>query len=171
MIWPKLPGSGQGVDRTGRISPEGEQRALAVLDAIEINAAISGSKNLSPSAPARLRDAENSAEVRARWRNRLGFDVRVISGAKKRPILFWRCSAACRSRRQEILVIDIGGGSTEFIRGNDVRCVSAVSIDIGSVRLTERFLHSDPVRADEVASHDHRHRSGTCTVAGPRYLP
>jgi exopolyphosphatase/guanosine-5'-triphosphate,3'-diphosphate pyrophosphatase len=55
---------------------------------------------------------------------------------------------SCGTR--EVLVIDIGGGSTEFIRGNDFGVTLAISIDIGSVRLTERFLHSDPVRQDEV---------------------
>jgi exopolyphosphatase/guanosine-5'-triphosphate,3'-diphosphate pyrophosphatase len=49
----------------------------------------------------------------------------------------------------EVLVIDIGGGSTELIRGNAADVSEAVSIDVGSVRLTERYLHSDPVTQPE----------------------
>ena len=75
---------------------------------------------------------------------------------RRRPIRFSRSSADWRSAGRELLVIDIGGGSTEFIRGNEAGVLRAVSIDIGSVRLTERFLHSDPVQAGEVDTHDTR---------------
>jgi exopolyphosphatase/guanosine-5'-triphosphate,3'-diphosphate pyrophosphatase len=50
------------------------------------------------------------------------------------------------------LVIDVGGGSTEFIRGSEIGVSQALSLNLGSVRLTERFIHSDPVRADEMAT-------------------
>ena len=53
---------------------------------------------------------------------------------------------------RELLVIDIGGGSSEFIRGNDGGVSQMLSVDVGSVRLTERFLHSDPVRGDEIVA-------------------
>ena len=69
---------------------------------------------------------------------------------KKPPIRFWRCERGLGLAGQELLVIDIGGGSTEFIRGNEAGVLGAVSIDVGSVRLTERFLHSDPVQSPEV---------------------
>jgi exopolyphosphatase/guanosine-5'-triphosphate,3'-diphosphate pyrophosphatase len=77
--------------------------------------------------------------------------VRVISGHEEAAYSFLAVQRGLSCGAQELLVIDIGGGSTEFIRGNDSGVALAVSIDVGSVRLTERFLHSDPVRADEVA--------------------
>jgi exopolyphosphatase/guanosine-5'-triphosphate,3'-diphosphate pyrophosphatase len=141
---------GQGVDRTGRISPEGEQRALAVLERYCEHCRNLGVEETIAVGTSALRDAENSAEVRARWRDRLGFDVRVISGNEEAAYSFLAVQRGLSCGSQELLVIDIGGGSTEFIRGNDSGVALALSIDIGSVRLTERFLHSDPVRPDEV---------------------
>ena len=81
----------------------------------------------------------------------LGFDVRVISGNEEAAYSFLAVQRGLSCGAQELLVIDIGGGSTEFIRGNHGGVALALSIDIGSVRLTERYLHSDPVRPDEVA--------------------
>ena len=142
---------GQGVDRTGLISPAGEQRALVVLERYRDHCRNLGVEEITAVGTSALRDAANSAEVRARWRARLGFNVRVISGNEEAAYSFLAVQRGLSCGAQELLVIDIGGGSSEFIRGNESGVVRAVSIDIGSVRLTERFLHSDPVRPDEVA--------------------
>lgn len=97
-----------------------------------------------------MRDARNSAEVRARYRTRLGLDIRVISGAEEAAYSFLAVQRGLDLGGQELLVLDVGGGSTELIRGNRAGVSGAVSIDVGSVRLTERYLHSDPVQAVEV---------------------
>ncbi len=146
-----IAGLGQGVDRTGLISPAGEQRALVVLERYRDHCRNLGVEEITAVGTSALRDAANSAEVRARWRARLGFDVRVISGNEEAAYSFLAVQRGLVCSAQELLVIDIGGGSTEFIRGNESGVALAVSIDIGSVRLTERFVHSDPVRPDEVA--------------------
>jgi exopolyphosphatase/guanosine-5'-triphosphate,3'-diphosphate pyrophosphatase len=96
-----------------------------------------------------LRDAQNSAEVRARIKQQLGLEVRVISGEKEAAYAFLAVQKGLALAKQELLVVDVGGGSTEFIRGNAAGICQAVSIDIGTVRLTEQFLHSDPVRKEE----------------------
>jgi exopolyphosphatase / guanosine-5'-triphosphate,3'-diphosphate pyrophosphatase len=96
-----------------------------------------------------LRDAENRAEVCARFRDELGFDIRVISGAEEAAYSFLAVQRGLHLTVEQILVIDIGGGSTEFVCGTPSGISSAVSVDLGSVRLTERFLPSDPVRPDE----------------------
>jgi exopolyphosphatase / guanosine-5'-triphosphate,3'-diphosphate pyrophosphatase len=98
-----------------------------------------------------LRDARNSLEVRQRWRLELGLDVRVIGGDDEAAYAFLAAQRGLPLTGEELLVIDIGGGSTEFIRGNDSGVTDALSLNLGSVRLTERFLRSDPVRAEEVA--------------------
>ena len=90
--------------------------------------------------------------MRARLRAKLGFDIRVISGAEEAAYSFLAVGRGLALAGREALVIDIGGGSTEFIRGNDGGVSQALSVDVGSVRLTERFLHADPVRDDEVAA-------------------
>jgi exopolyphosphatase/guanosine-5'-triphosphate,3'-diphosphate pyrophosphatase len=96
-----------------------------------------------------LRDAQNSAEVQARFQRELGLAVRVISGEEEAAYSFLAIRSGLDLAGQELLAIDIGGGSTEFIRGNDAGILQVVSLNLGSVRLTEQFLHSDPVRSEE----------------------
>jgi exopolyphosphatase/guanosine-5'-triphosphate,3'-diphosphate pyrophosphatase len=142
---------GQGVDRTGRISPEGEQRALEVLTRYRDHCRNLGVEEIIAVGTSALRDAENSSEVRARYREKLGFDIRVISGREEAAYSFLAVQRGLSLGAQEFMVIDVGGGSTEFIRGNLSGVSLALSIDVGSVRLTERFLYSDPIKAGEVA--------------------
>jgi exopolyphosphatase/guanosine-5'-triphosphate,3'-diphosphate pyrophosphatase len=142
---------GEGVDRTGRISPQGEQRALAVLERYRDHCRNLAVEEIVAVGTSALRDAVNSGEVLARYRARLGFDIRVISGSEEAAYSFLAVQRGL-AVGGELMVIDVGGGSTEFIRGNPSGVSRAVSIDVGSVRLTERFLASDPVRCEEVAA-------------------
>ena len=98
-----------------------------------------------------LRDAVNSATVRDRIRSELGIDIRVITGAEEAAYSFLAVQRGLSLMENKVLVCDIGGGSTELIWGNEGGVKEAVSIDLGSVRLTERFLHGDPVKPDEIA--------------------
>lgn len=142
---------GQGVDETRRISPEAEQRSLAVLRRYRNRCDNLGVGEIVAVGTSALRDAENSAEVRERFRRELGFDIRVISGEEEAAYSFLAVQRGLCLSEPEILVIDIGGGSTEFIRGNSSGICHAASLDLGSVRMTERFLFSDPVHRPEVA--------------------
>ena len=99
-----------------------------------------------------MRDAKNSAAVRARILDKIGIDIRVISGAEEAAYSFLAVQRGLSPLGRELLVIDIGGGSTEFILGNEDGVMHAASIDVGSVRLTERYLHADPVHAAECAA-------------------
>ncbi len=142
---------GQGVDQTRRISAAGEERSLAVLKRYRCQCDNLGVDEIVAVGTSALRDAENSREVRARFKDELGFDIRVISGAEEAAYSFLAVQRGLALAERQILVIDIGGGSTEFISGNQCGIFRAASIDVGSVRLTERFLPSDPVQAHEVA--------------------
>ncbi len=147
----EMPRLGQGLAHTRRISPEGERRSRDVLRRyLEICADL-GVAEITAVGTSALRDALNSIEVRERWRNDLGLPVRVISGEEEAAYSFVAAQLGLSLVGRELLVIDIGGGSTELIRGNDAGVSEALSLDIGSVRLTERFLFSDPVRAQECA--------------------
>ena len=143
---------GQGLDRTRRISAEGEQRALEILERYRDHCQSLGVEEIFAVGTSALRDAKNSAEVRASLRKKLGFEIRVISGAEEAAYSFLAVTRGLALAGRELLVIDIGGGSSEFIRGNDDGVSQVLSVDVGSVRLTERFLHADPVRSDEVAA-------------------
>jgi exopolyphosphatase/guanosine-5'-triphosphate,3'-diphosphate pyrophosphatase len=140
---------GQGVDRAGEISPEGEERSLQVLRQYLERCRRLNVEEIIAVGTSALRDARNSAEVRARFKAQLGFEVRVISGNEEAAYSFLAIQKGLALAGQELLVVDVGGGSTEFIRGNAAGISQAVSINIGTVRLTEQFLHSDPVRKEE----------------------
>lgn len=142
---------GQGVDRTGLISQEGEQRSSAVLRGYLAACKTLGVGEVIAVGTSALRDARNSLEVRQRWHLELGLEVRVIGGDDEARYSFLAAQRGLPLTAEELLVIDIGGGSTEFIRGNDSGVTHALSLNLGSVRLTERFIRSDPVRAEEVA--------------------
>ena len=146
----EIAGLGKGVDQTGVISAEGEQRSLAVLERYLGHCKNLGVEEIIAVGTSALRDARNSAAVRARFHDRLGIDVRVISGGEEAAYSFLAVARGLALAGRELLVIDVGGGSTELIRGNENGISRAVSIDLGSVRLTERYLHADPVKEDEV---------------------
>jgi exopolyphosphatase / guanosine-5'-triphosphate,3'-diphosphate pyrophosphatase len=140
---------GQGVDRAGEISPEGEERSLQVLRHYLERCRSLKVEEIIAVGTSALRDARNSTEVRARFKAQLGFEVRVISGNEEAAYSFLAIQKGLALGGQELVVVDVGGGSTEFIRGNAAGISQAVSINIGTVRLTEQFLHSDPVRKEE----------------------
>jgi len=143
---------GQGVDQTGVIGAAGEQRATEILARYRDRCNDLGVAEITAVGTSALRDAKNSDEVRARIRGGLGIDIRVISGAEEARYSFLAVQRGLSLLGHQLLVIDIGGGSTEFILGNDTGVTRAVSVDVGSVRLTERYLHSDPVSTEEVAA-------------------
>lgn len=143
---------GQGVDQSQFIGRGGEQRSRQALRRYLASCQELGVEEIIAVGTSALRDARNSPEIRERWRAELGLQVRVISGREEAAYSFLAVQRGLTLAGRELLVIDIGGGSTEFIRGNEDGVVDAASVDTGSVRLTERFIHSDPVVDAECAS-------------------
>jgi exopolyphosphatase/guanosine-5'-triphosphate,3'-diphosphate pyrophosphatase len=140
---------GEGVDRTGQIGAAGERRSIEVLESYVSQCRNLGVEEIIAVGTSALRDARNSLEVCARLGERLGFEIRVISGAEEAAYSFLSVQRGLPVEGRELLVIDVGGGSTEFIRGNDSGMAEAFSVDLGSVRLTERLLRSDPIEQEE----------------------
>lgn len=142
---------GRGVDQSRRLSPEGMEATLEVLTTFAQEARSLGAREIAVSATSAARDAENGAEFLAAAQARAGITVELLSGDQEAQLSF---SAAWLEFGGEaarpMLVIDIGGGSTEFIYGNSAGQVEfRHSFDVGSVRLTERFIHTDPPSAQE----------------------
>jgi exopolyphosphatase/guanosine-5'-triphosphate,3'-diphosphate pyrophosphatase len=140
---------GQGVDQTSMIGPEGEQRSLEVLERYLDRCRDLGIGEIHAVGTSALRDAMNSSEIRARFEKKLGSTIRVLSGKEEAFYSFLAVQKGINLPGHELMVVDIGGGSTEFIWGNDDGIRRAVSLKLGSVRLTERFLRSDPVTEAE----------------------
>lgn len=143
---------GEGVDRTGRLSTDGLERTrLALADyAAEIKAL--GVERVRLCATSATRDASNGEEFAAMVRATLGISPEVISGAEEARLSF---TGAVRGLAADApppyLVVDIGGGSTEFVLG-DSEVQAATSVDVGCVRMTERHLRSDPPTPSEIAA-------------------
>jgi exopolyphosphatase/pppGpp-phosphohydrolase len=145
---------GQDLDRTGRIADEALARAFAAIDeyAELIRAHDVPPERVRFVATSASRDASNAEVFVAGVRERLGVEPEVVSGDVEAALSF---DGAVRHLRTPpdlpVLVVDIGGGSTELILGTSAP-EAADSMDIGSVRLHERHLHSDPPTAAEVAA-------------------
>jgi exopolyphosphatase/guanosine-5'-triphosphate,3'-diphosphate pyrophosphatase len=145
----EIPRLGEGVDQTRRIGAAAEQRSIEVLEGYLSQCRSLGVEAIIAVGTSALRDARNSGEVRARLDARLGFEIRVISGEEEAAYSFLSVQRGLPLAGRELLVIDVGGGSTEFICGNDSGVTEALSVDLGAVRLTERLLRSDPVKPEE----------------------
>lgn len=144
---------GQGVDRTGRIAEESMDRAHAALEEYAMLLAECQPERIRFCATSAARDAENARDFTEAVRERIGVEVEVIDGGEEARASFDGATRALGEVEAPVLVLDIGGGSTELILGTaDGRVTAEHSLDIGSVRLTERHLHSDPPTADEVAA-------------------
>jgi exopolyphosphatase / guanosine-5'-triphosphate,3'-diphosphate pyrophosphatase len=150
---------GQDVDRTGRLAPEALERTFAACRQYAEAIRAFGARRVRFVATSASRDAENREEFTAGVREILGVEPEVITGAREAEFSFTGATRELAARpdlERPFLVVDIGGGSTEFVVGDDaVR--AARSVDIGCVRMTERHLvhdgrPSDPPSAAEVAA-------------------
>lgn len=146
---------GQGVDATGRFHPDALARTFAAMADFGEQLDALGVRHRRVVATSAARDAENSGEFFAGARERLGVDAEIISGEEEAGLSYAGAVSALPSLPQPVLVMDIGGGSTELVLGDGGTPSAAVSLDVGSVRLRERFLHSDPPSAAEIGAARH----------------
>ena len=143
---------GQDVDRTGRLAPEALVRTFAACDAYAARIAELGVERVRFVATSASRDAENRDEFVAGVLARVGVLPEVVPGSEEAELSFVGATRELVSGEPlPFLVVDIGGGSTEFVVGS-ARPEAARSVDIGCVRMTERHLRSDPPTAAEVAA-------------------
>ena len=136
---------GEGVDQTRRLAPAAIERNLACLRTYAEDLRAHGSPQLDVVGTSALRDAQGASEFLDEAERILGVRPRVIAGDEEARLTF-RGALSGLSLSGKLLVFDIGGGSTELILG-DARTKETsarVSLDIGSVRLTERHVRSDP---------------------------
>jgi exopolyphosphatase/guanosine-5'-triphosphate,3'-diphosphate pyrophosphatase len=135
---------GQGVDATGRLADEAKDRvAEAIASYREIIDRV-GAKRIVAVATSAMRDAENGPEFRDYLKSKFGVDARTISGDEEARLTFLGATAG-RNDDRDTVVIDIGGGSTEYVVGRPAEEPTFhTSTQMGSVRFTERFLKSDP---------------------------
>jgi exopolyphosphatase / guanosine-5'-triphosphate,3'-diphosphate pyrophosphatase len=139
---------GQGVDGTGMLAPEALQRTLVVLARYVRRAKALHVERIRVAATAAVRDAANAADFERPVRELAGSPLEIVSGEEEARLSFLGATRGLDAP-PPFLVLDIGGGSTEFVLGSE-RPSAAMSTQMGSVRLTERFVRSDPPEASEL---------------------
>lgn len=141
---------GAGVDASGKLSEEAMSRVFATLDRyrkemdsheVERNLAVLTSA---------VRDAANGAEFAERVREDYGLDAKVLKGEEEAQLTFLGAMSGRPAAEEPTVVIDIGGGSTEFVVGTGRTAGFHVSLHAGVVRMSERHIHSDPPPPDEL---------------------
>jgi exopolyphosphatase / guanosine-5'-triphosphate,3'-diphosphate pyrophosphatase len=144
---------GQGVDATGELAPEALERTFAATADYARQIREHGAVKVRFVATSASRDAKNRDVFVNGIRDLLGVEPEVISGDEEAALSFAGASSVLPILDgQEVLVVDLGGGSTEFVLGTAAGVTAAKSVDIGCVRLTERHLRQDPPTAEQIAA-------------------
>jgi exopolyphosphatase/guanosine-5'-triphosphate,3'-diphosphate pyrophosphatase len=140
---------GQGVDETGQFHPDAIARTLAAVDKFAAEIAKRGVEKIRFCATSATRDATNRHLFVDGVRDRLGIEPEVISGDEEAALSFAGAIKDLNPTDGPFLVVDIGGGSTEFVFGTST-VEAARSVNIGCVRMTERHFASDPATAEQI---------------------
>ncbi|WP_104043003.1 Ppx/GppA phosphatase family protein [Arthrobacter sp. ZGTC412] len=144
---------GQGVDATGELAPDALERTFAATAEYASLIKRHGAVKVRFVATSASRDARNRDVFVDGIRDLLGVEPEVISGDEEAALSFAGASSVLPILDgQEVLVVDLGGGSTEFVLGTAAGVTAAKSVDIGCVRLTERHLRQDPPTAEQIAA-------------------
>ena len=141
---------GEGVDTTHRLDPAAIARVWDCLDDYRTELTTRGAERVLATATSAVRDSENGTEFLADLARRYGVMTRLLTGDEEAGLTF-RGVSSDRTLAAETLIVDIGGGSTELLLGGPDGVAFATSLQVGCVRLTERFLRSDPPCEDELA--------------------
>ncbi len=140
---------GQGVDETGQFHPDAIARTLAAVDKFAAEIAKRGVEKIRFCATSATRDATNRHSFVDGVRDRLGIELEVISGDEEAALSFAGAIKDLDPSNGPFLVVDIGGGSTEFVFGTST-VEAARSVNIGCVRMTERHFASDPATTEQI---------------------
>jgi len=152
---------GKGVDATGELGAEALERTLGVLagyrETMDANGVDPGAGSVRMVATSAVRDAANRDDFVAAATAVVGVAPEVLSGTEEAELSFAGATAGLGGTPGPLLVVDIGGGSTEFVLGSldasgAPRVAGSLSTDMGCVRITERFIHHDPPAPEELSA-------------------
>lgn len=141
---------GAGVDATGRLAPDAIERTVDVLRRYRDVMDRHGVERVRMTATSAARDASNRDEFFGAAEHVVGVAPELLAGDEEGRLSFLGATAELDAADGPFLVVDIGGGSTEFVVGT-TEPAGVISVDMGCVRVTERFLHSDPPTAEELS--------------------
>jgi len=159
---------GEGLQKNGILLQEAMGRAIRTLAQYLKRSQEMGVQEIFAAGTSALREAKNSQDFLKLAEGKLGLSIEVISGEEEAQLSFLAVAKDLQEREKPILVVDIGGGSTEFILGKGDQIDQWVSLPIGSVRFTEEFLRSDPVQEEEWRKMERKIRELLVNVPHPQ---
>lgn len=133
---------------TAELRPEAIARTLKALRDLRAKAAELGVEHFRAVATSAVRDSRNRREFLRAAKEVLGFPVRLLSGSEEAETIYAGVTADTHWGGKDIFIVDIGGGSAEWVQGEHGKLVRRISLPLGAVRLRERFLHEYPVASD-----------------------
>ncbi len=143
---------GEGVNQTGVLKKEAMERTLNALKEFKNLLEEYGVKEYVAVGTSALREAKNASDFLKMVKDELGIEINVIPGEEEARLSYVAVVGGLDLGDKETTVIDIGGGSTEFIFGKGPEIKDRFSLKIGALKMTEQFLKSDPVKDEEFNS-------------------
>ncbi len=141
---------GENVDKTGELSAKAIDRTIKALKRFKLLIKNEGLSLVPVIATSAVRDSKNKLEFLDRVKSEVDMDINIITGKREAELGFFGVLKGLREVHEDILVVDIGGGSTELIVGNDEGIKYMVSLNIGAVRMTEKFIKNDSIIDEEI---------------------
>lgn len=142
---------GAGVDASRELRPEAIDRVLATLMSFQEDLSLSNTQVVRIVATSAVRDATNRNIFLEAAKEVTGYEVELLSGEQEAELSFLGATHEMERREAPYLIFDLGGGSTEFAYGNET-CEEFFSTDVGCVRISEKFIHSDPPLPEELSA-------------------
>jgi exopolyphosphatase/guanosine-5'-triphosphate,3'-diphosphate pyrophosphatase len=140
---------GEGVQQNGILLEGAMERGIQTLTQYLKECQDMGVQRIFAAGTSALREAKNAGDFLKRAEQKLSLAIEVITGEEEAQLSFLAVSRDLGNSNKPIFVVDVGGGSTEFVSGKGNQIDHWVSLPVGSVRFTEQFLLSDPVRQEE----------------------
>jgi exopolyphosphatase/guanosine-5'-triphosphate,3'-diphosphate pyrophosphatase len=140
---------GEGVQKNKMLLKEAMERGLQTLAQYLKRCQAMEVQKIFAAGTSALREAKNSEDFLKGTKEKLNLSIEVISEEEEAQLSFLAVAKDLGEVKKPILVVDVGGGSTEFILGKGTQIRQWISLPLGSVRFTEQFLHSNPVQDEE----------------------
>ena len=143
---------GQGGISNGHITPDAEQRAIEAVREYQKRTQDHGIDQIYATATSAIRNARNGLDLLDKIKKATGITARIISGREEAEYIYFGVTSALRVGKDPALIMDIGGGSIEFIIGNDEEIFWLQSFEIGGQRMIDRFHLNDPITSNEISA-------------------
>jgi exopolyphosphatase/guanosine-5'-triphosphate,3'-diphosphate pyrophosphatase len=159
---------GEGVHRNGVLLEGAIERGIQTLTQYLRDCREMDAQRIFAAGTSALREAKNAGDFLKRAEEKLNLAIEIISGEEEAQLSFLAVARDLGNPEKPILVVDVGGGSTEFVLGKGNQISHCVSLPVGSVRFTEQFLLSDPVRQEEWVAMENEIIKGLGKVPPPQ---